>query len=87
MPDCLVCGDEETESTKHFRTVCNDHYLCNECIKNAFELAMKDEKYYFPSCCRRRGVSILLAEVEDRLPADFVEEYREKEQEYSVPRR
>ena len=48
---CVCCGDEE-DSTSLVEAPCR-HVYCNDCLKELFLKATKDESLFPPRCCRQ----------------------------------
>jgi hypothetical protein len=78
---CFVCHCQ-IEGIE-IQTPCG-HYFDEECIVNQFEVSIRDEALFPPSCC---GLNISLAAVRSHLPIDLVELFPEKEREFSTKRR
>ncbi|KAI1100161.1 hypothetical protein F4804DRAFT_344958 [Jackrogersella minutella] len=79
---CEACRDQK-EDLELFRVPCLHEY-CLQCIAQIIRIAIKDEALFPPRCC---GQQIPLTTIIQVLDDDELEEFHQKTDEYSTPRR
>jgi hypothetical protein len=79
--ECIVCGDSLTDNEGIF--ACPDHFMCNDCVMTAFELAVRDHGLgSMPAkCCR----PIPLERAKDLVSPKTQEVYEAKLAEHDSP--
>ncbi|KAF2808675.1 uncharacterized protein BDZ99DRAFT_418026 [Mytilinidion resinicola] len=87
MAACVVCGDDEKEDAPLRKTSCGEHWMCDVCLEQVFDLAIRDESKYHPRCCDAQFSVLLIDDFEDYLPFELAFDYRVKEREYSIQSR
>ena len=68
---------------KRIELVC-EHTLCSECITRIFEIALRYESSYPPSCCEK---PLWMEQVQHVLPPDLRGQCRDRETIYLMPNR
>ncbi|TGO14159.1 hypothetical protein BTUL_0057g00250 [Botrytis tulipae] len=74
---CTSCGDV---SSNAIQVPCSHHY-CPTCLEQFFELALKDQSVFPPSCCSR---AIPIASVSSFLKPVVVETFEKKKIEFET---
>lgn len=86
--ECLVCGDQEGETTL-LELGCRNHHVCmnpdSQCLGATFSNAISNEQSYPVKCCN----DVLLIDdyqefIPDLIPFDVYMTFKEKEQEYAT---
>jgi len=77
--ECVICSDP-LAGQEAISLPCV-HYICKDCIQEAFIRACKFENHFPPRCCS--ALSLKMFEI--HLPAEVIAEYHLKTEEYTTP--
>ncbi|CAD0092652.1 unnamed protein product [Aureobasidium mustum] len=78
--DCTICTSR-ISGYQIFEAPCA-HSYCHDCLRDLFELTIRDESHYLPSCCRLEIV--LGPTVVPILGGDLTDKFNEKKVEYNT---
>jgi len=77
--ECCVCGDGLPLSQSV--ATCTEHFMCNQCIIDAHDIALKDNEAFPAQCC----TPLPLGLVEHLLSPETCTAYLKKTQEHNTP--
>lgn len=80
--ECISC--QEQHDPIHLVSCPCSHKYCQDCLTGVFEASITDETMFPPRCCSQ---PIPLSEVEIKLPADLVVQFKAKKLEFETPNR
>ncbi|KAK3335392.1 hypothetical protein B0T19DRAFT_6893 [Cercophora scortea] len=77
--ECVSCLDD-IDPASGIKTAC--HYYCNECFQRLIATALENEAQWPPKCCL---TNISFLTITRHITGELMEQYREKDAEYSIP--
>ncbi|KAK3693569.1 hypothetical protein B0T22DRAFT_476404 [Podospora appendiculata] len=77
--ECVSCLDD-IDPASGIKTAC--HYYCGECFQRLIATALENEAQWPPKCCL---TNISFLTITRHISGELMEQYREKDAEYSIP--